>query len=55
MKKEILFQLDIVWQLFEYHCHDLSEKEAMWCKTLQGLNIRKTEDKWESDWPDTEN
>lgn len=21
MKKEILFQLDIAWQLFEYHCH----------------------------------
>ncbi|MCU6733663.1 DinB family protein [Diplocloster agilis] len=55
MKKEILFQLDIVWQLFEYHCHDLSEKEAMWCKTFQGLQIRKSDDKWEADWPDTEN
>ena len=21
MKREILFQLDIAWQLFEYHCH----------------------------------
>jgi hypothetical protein len=31
MKKEILFQLDIAWQLFEYHCHNLSEEEAMWC------------------------
>jgi len=33
MKKEILFQLDIAWQLFEYHCHNLSEEEAMWFKT----------------------
>lgn len=41
MKKEILFQLDIAWQLFEYHCHNLSEEEAMWCKTNQGLQIRK--------------
>ena len=27
MKKEILFQLDIAWQLFEYHCH-------MWIKMI---------------------
>ena len=32
MKKEILFQLDIAWQLFEYHCHNLGEEDAMWCK-----------------------
>ena len=54
MKKEILFQLDISWQLFEYHCHDLSEEEAMWCKTPQGLQIRKKDDCWIADWPDTE-
>ncbi len=54
MKKEMLFQLDIVWQLFEYHCHNLSKKEAMWCKTPQGLQIRKTDDSWGADWPDTE-
>jgi len=29
MKKEILFQLDIAWQLFEYHCHNLSEEEQI--------------------------
>jgi hypothetical protein len=32
MKKEILFQLDIAWQLFEYHCHNLSEEEAIFNK-----------------------
>lgn len=53
MKKEILFQLDIAWQLFEYHCHNLSE-EAMWCKTNQGLQIRKINGVWRADWPDTE-
>ncbi|MDO5601185.1 MAG: DinB family protein [Oscillospiraceae bacterium] len=55
MKNEILFQLDIVWQLFLYHCGDLSEKEAMWCKTQQGLQIRQTNDTWAPDWPETEN
>lgn len=54
MKKEILFQLDIAWQLFEYHCHNLSEEEAMWCKTNQGLQIRKVNGVWRADWPDTE-
>lgn len=54
MKKEILFQLDIAWQLFEYHCHNLREEEAMWCKTNQGLQIRKIDGKWVADWPDTE-
>ena len=54
MKKEILFQLDIAWQLFDYHCHNLSEEEAMWCKTNQGLQIRKVNGVWRADWPDTE-
>ena len=30
MKKEILFQLDMAWQLFEYHCERLGEEEALW-------------------------
>lgn len=54
MKKEILFQLDIVWQLFLYHCNDLGEQEALWCKLPDGLCIRKTENKWIADWPETE-
>lgn len=54
MKKEVLFQLDIAWQLFEYHCHELTEKEAMWCKTDQGLQVRKIDGNWNVDWPDTE-
>ena len=28
MRKEILFQLDIAWQLFEYHCQNLNDEEA---------------------------
>lgn len=54
MKREILFQLDIAWQLFEYHCHNLGEEEAMWCKMPDGLQIRKKDEKWVADWPDTE-
>ena len=28
MKKELLFQLDIAWQMFEYHCHIKSTQES---------------------------
>lgn len=54
MKKEILFQLDIAWQLFEYHCEGLGEEEALWCKSETGLQVRKTGDGWSADWPSTE-
>lgn len=54
MKQEILFQLDIAWQLFKYHCNGLTEAEAMWCKTEHGLQIRNIQNKWIIDWPDTE-
>ena len=54
MKQEILEQLNIAWQLFEYHCNELEDTEAMWCGTPKGLRIRKTENTWTADWPETE-
>ena len=54
MKKAILFQLDMAWQLFEYHCIELGESEAMWCKSKNGLQVRRNGDKWSVDWPSTE-
>ena len=52
--KEILFQLDICWQLFEYHINDLTEQEAFWCKEKTGLNVRQLDGVWMTDWPETE-
>ncbi len=54
MKKEILFQFDIAWQLFEYHCQNLNDDEALWCINENGLQIRKKDTTWIPDWPDTE-
>lgn len=54
MRKEILFQLDIAWQLFEYHCQNLNDEEALWCINEKGLQIRKNGTTWVPDWPDTE-
>ena len=51
--KDILFQLDICWQLFEYHIADLSEEEAMWCKSENGLKVFWDKE-WKVDWPETE-
>ncbi len=52
--EDILFQLDISWQLFLYHVDGLTEQEAFWCKTEKGLQIRKKGEKWVPDWPDSE-
>jgi|InofroStandDraft_1065614.scaffolds.fasta_scaffold82034_2 hypothetical protein len=54
MKQKILEQLNIAWQLFEYHCNELDDREAMWCSAPNGLQIRKTENAWTADWPETE-
>ncbi len=52
--KDILFQLDICWQLFEYHLKDLTEQEAFWCISDDGLNVRFANGNWTADWPETE-
>lgn len=54
IKNDILFQLNIVWQLFLYHCNNLNEREAMWCKTEHGLQIRNADNKWTVDWLESE-
>ncbi len=48
MKKEILFQMDTAWRLFQYHCNGLGEEEAAWCKTYSGLQVRRADGKWTS-------
>lgn len=53
-KEDILFQLDISWQLFQYHVSNLTDEEALWCKTEQGLQIRQMDGTWAADWPETE-
>lgn len=52
--KDILFQLDICWQLFEYHINGLTDQEAYWCKSKKGLNVHWTNEHWKVDWPETE-
>ena len=54
MKKEILFQMDTAWRLFQYHCDGLGEEEAAWSKTYSGLQVRRADGKWTADWPETE-
>ena len=41
MKDEILFQLDMAWQLFLYHCKELKEPGSDWCRKENGLQVRK--------------
>lgn len=54
MKDNILWQLDMVWQLFCYHMKDLGEQEAHWAQSEKGLRVRQQEGCWLADWPETE-
>ncbi|WP_367568986.1 DinB family protein [Lacrimispora sp.] len=54
MKENILFQLDMCWQLYLYHMNDLGEEEALWVINPAGLQVRKEEEGWRIDWPETE-
>ncbi|GIP15898.1 hypothetical protein J40TS1_15400 [Paenibacillus montaniterrae] len=36
-------QLDIAWQLLEYHLHDLDDDEGLWQPATAGLHVRKQE------------
>lgn len=54
IKESILFQLDMCWQLYLYHTDNLEEIEALWTFTPTGLQVRKQNDEWCIDWPETE-
>lgn len=54
IKENILFQLEMCWQLYIYHTENLQEEEALWSFTQTGLKVRKKDDGWCIDWPDDE-
>lgn len=54
IKENILFQLDMCWQLYLYHTKNLEEKEALWSFSPTALQVRKQDDGWLIDWPESE-
>lgn len=54
IKENILFQLDMCWQLYLYHIENLGETEALWAFSPTGLQVYKQEAGWRIDWPETE-
>ena len=54
IKENILFQLDMCWQLYLYHMDKLEEEEALWTFSPSGLQVRKQDDEWHIDWPESE-
>jgi hypothetical protein len=54
IKDNILFQLDMSWQLYLYHIDNLEEEEALWSFSPTGLQVRKKDDEWFIDWPESE-
>lgn len=54
IKENILFQLDMCWQLYLYHMENLQEEEVFWVFSPKGLQVRKQDDGWSVDWPEDE-
>jgi len=54
IKENILFQLDMCWQLYLYHTENLEDTEANWSFSPKGLQVRKEDDGWCIDWPESE-
>lgn len=42
MKENILFQLDMCWQLYLYHMNNLEEAETLWVFNFYGRFLYKT-------------
>lgn len=54
VKENILFQLDMCWQLYIYHIENLEETEALWAFSPESLQVRRQDDEWCTDWPESE-
>lgn len=55
VKSTLLAQLEIAWQLTEYHLNDLTTEECLWRPAAKGLSVEQGEDaKWRAAWPDHE-
>ena len=54
IKKNLLFQLDMCWQLYLYHTANLEEDEALWAFNSKNLQVRKQDNGWTVDWPEKE-
>lgn len=54
MKEQLLFGLDMAWQLFEYHTADLGEQEGGWAFSDSSLQVRLSPQGWVADWPHTQ-
>lgn len=54
IKENILFQLEMCWQLYLYHTESLQDEEALWSFSPTGLKVTKKDDEWCADWPDSE-
>ncbi len=54
IKENILFQLEMCWQLYLYHMDNIEDAEALWAFSPNGLQVRWQENGWDIDWPETE-
>lgn len=54
MKENILFQLEMTWQLYLYHLDNLEDEEALWALSPKSMQVYKENEGWKTTWPETE-
>ncbi len=54
LRKTLIFQFDISWQLLDYHLTNLETEEVLWKPTAESLHVNHLEGVWKADWPETE-
>ena len=47
-------QLNIAWQLLEYHLGDLTQEECLWRPAQAGLHVFQEAGAWRAEWPESE-
>lgn len=50
----LLRQLEIAWQLTDYHLTGLTTEECLWRPAAVGLHVHREGEAWRADWPETE-
>jgi hypothetical protein len=55
IKQCLLNQLEISWQLLQYHLNDLTLEECLWQPTSKGIFLSKADDgTWKGNFPESE-
>lgn len=53
-RSALQLQLDMAWQLLEFHLNELTDEECLWRPAQRGLHVHEESGIWRADWPESE-